>query len=158
MSGNGAYPFNSAWLESTGEAPGELMANLVLPGRAGGRPVAEMTTAELIEHKQGALASYQARSQTLRAQHDTLRLQSEVAAAQDAAIVAAIDACKELSGTAPESEVEAAFAAVIAARAANSTVQALDAQAAALRVAVLPGAAEADLIAVVTELRTRGPG
>jgi hypothetical protein len=146
MSGKGADPFVSAWLlERTGEAPGRLIANLLLRGRPD-----ELTDTELQAARVDGLAAYKIRNAAALADRNTLYAQMLAAEAQDATIAAAKAAVKGSGAGA-----EAALEAYQAAREANQTVMALEAQCRALMAARKPGPAESDLVAVVAEMRRR---
>lgn len=147
MSGKGANPFNSAWLESTGETPIRAVANLLLAGRPD-----ELSDSELVDARLQGLAEYKARNQAALTDHETLRLAAVAEELSDPAIVAAKAAVRGTSGQAADD----ALADLRAAQMANSAWAALEAQMVALRAARKPGPDEADLLLVVAEMRRRG--
>jgi hypothetical protein len=183
MSGEGAHPFASAWLlNRTGELPSQVIENLLFPGR-----VDELTDDELRQARQTGIAAFKARRAPLYTQyrallgngtthgsiHQTAQLDSTLADAA-AALYAETDPRIELrslekfnpSNTARIAELQALVPSFLAleqdyftARAANSTLAALDAEKLALELSMRPDQtieAERDVKMAADELKRRG--
>lgn len=113
----------------------------------------EMDAEELAAAYTAELTAFRARTQANDATIQALRADAEVAAALDQDIVDAIaeveDKMETVGGPGGEGQLSAAVNAMQAARAANSTVAALDTEIAELRDGNKMGAAEANLAAIV---------
>jgi hypothetical protein len=182
VSGDGAHPFQSAWLESGGEMPSRLIENHLFAGR-----VDDKTDEELRVIREAGISAFKARKVPLRTQlnglmgngvtHGSIHLtamqdQALVTAAQN--LHEAVDPRIELrslekfnpSATARIAELQGQLPARLAleqnyfnARAANSTVAALDAEKLALEVSMRPDQtieAERDVKLAADELKRRG--
>lgn len=182
MSGKGAHPFGSSWLESgNGERPSRLVENVLFPGR-----VDDLTEEELRAAREAGIAAFQERREPLYTQirallgdgtihgtiHQTAQLDSALVNAT-AALYAATDPRTQLrwlqkfdpaSPSIPD--LQAALPAFLVleqdyfnARAANSAVTALDAQKLAIEQSMQPDEtieAERDVRLAADELRRRG--